>query len=259
MTAGTNSSNTGYPEWMTRTVQLLGEEKAGMIRQSHVLIAGMGGVGSMAAEMLARAGIAKMTLVDNDSVQPTNINRQLPALHSTVGNQKVKIMEHRLKDINPEITIRTMQTYLNEDTLDGILSAPYDFVVDAIDTLMPKILFIESVYKRGIPLASSMGSGGKTDPTRISITDFGKTYNCKLAYLLRKKLRKRGITKGFKVVFSSEPVDKQLLVITDKEPNKKSIPGTISYIPAIFGCMLSSIVIEGLTGSQGAIGKQRDT
>ncbi len=258
MTAGTNSNNTGFPEWMTRTVQLIGEEKAGLIRQAHVLIAGMGGVGSMAAEMLARAGIGQMTLVDNDSVQPTNINRQLPALHSTVGNQKVKIMEQRLKDINPEISIRTMQTYINEDTLDGILATPCDFVVDAIDTLMPKILFIEAVYTRRIPLASSMGSGGKTDPTRISITDFGKTYNCKLAYLLRKKLRKRGISKGFRVVFSSELVDKQLLVITDIEPNKKSIPGTISYIPAIFGCMLSSIVIEGLTDSKGPAGQQSD-
>lgn len=250
MTAETNNSNTGFPEWMARTVQLLGEEKAAQIRDAHVLVAGMGGVGSMAAEMLARAGIGKLTLVDNDNVQSTNINRQLPALHSTIGNQKVKIMEYRLKDINPEIKIRTMQTYINEDSLDGILATPYDFVVDAIDTLTPKILFIENVYRRGIPLASSMGSGGKTDPGKISITDFGKTYNCRLAYLLRKKLRKLGISKGFKVVFSSELVDKKHLVIAENEPNKKSIAGTISYIPAIFGCMLSSIVIEGLTGGK---------
>lgn len=236
-----------FPDWMSRTVQLLGEDKTRRLNEAHVLVAGMGGVGSMAAEMLVRAGVGKMTLVDNDIVQSTNINRQLPALHSTLGNQKVKIMEHRLKDINPEIGIRTMQTYINEDSLDGILATPYDFVVDAIDTLTPKILFIESVYKRGIPLASSMGSGGKTDPTRISITDFGKTYNCKLAYLLRKKLRKRGISKGFRVVFSTELVDKKHLITTENEPNKKSIPGTVSYIPAIFGCMLSSIVVDGLT------------
>lgn len=237
-----------FPEWMARTVQLIGEEKAVLLREAHVLVAGIGGVGSMAAEMLARAGIGRMTLVDNDIVQPSNINRQLPALHSTIGNQKVKIMEHRLKDINPEMKVRTMQTYINEDSLDGILSSPYDFVVDAIDTLTPKILFIETVFKRGIPLASSMGSGGKTDPGSIGITDFGKTYNCRLAYLLRKKLRKRGVSKGFQVVFSSELVDRQHLVITENEPNKKSITGTISYIPAIFGCMLSSIVIEGITG-----------
>jgi tRNA A37 threonylcarbamoyladenosine dehydratase len=240
-----------FPEWMSRTVQLIGEEKAGLIREAHVLVAGLGGVGSMAAEMLARAGIGKMTLVDSDIVQPTNINRQLPALHSTLGNQKVKIMEYRLKDINPEIRIRTMQTYINEDSLDGIMATPYDFVVDAIDTLMPKILFIETVFKRGVPLASSMGSGGKTDPTKISITDFGKTYNCRLAYLLRKKLSKRGVSKGFRVVFSTELTDKERLVTTSDEPNKKSIPGTISYIPAIFGCMLASIVIEDLTAEKG--------
>lgn len=245
--AGTNNSTSGFPDWMSRTVQLIGEEKAGLIRGAHVLVAGMGGVGSMAAEMLARAGIGKLTLIDNDIVQSTNINRQLPALHSTLGSQKVKIMEERLKDINPEIGVSTMQTYINEDTLDGILATPYDFVVDAIDTLMPKILFIEAVYKRGIPLASSMGSGGKTDPTRIGITDFGTTYNCRLAYLLRKKLRKRGVSEGFRVVFSTEQTDRERLVAAGDEPNKKSIPGTISYIPAIFGCMLASIVIEGLT------------
>lgn len=250
-TPGTNSDTPGFPEWMSRTVQLIGEEKAGAIREAHVLVAGLGGVGSMAAEMLARAGIGKMTLVDNDIVQPTNINRQLPALHSTLGIQKVKIMEHRLKDINPEIGIRTVQTYINEDSLDGILATPYDFVVDAIDTLMPKIQFIETVFKRGVPLASSMGSGGKTDPTRIGITDFSKTYNCRLAYLLRKKLRKRGVSKGFRVVFSTELTDKKLLVTIEDEPNKKSITGTISYIPAIFGCMLASIVIEGLTAEKG--------
>ena len=240
-------SDSGFPEWMTRTVQLLGEEKVAQIRDAHVLVAGMGGVGSMAAEMLARAGIGEMTLVDNDIVQPTNINRQLPALHSTLGNQKVKVMEQRLKEINPEIGVTPLQTWINEDTLEGILSTPYDFVVDAIDTLMPKIQFIEAVYKRGIPLASSMGSGGKTDPSRIGITDFGNTYNCRLAYLLRKKLRKRGVSEGFRVVFSTEQTDRERLVSAGDEPNKKSIPGTISYIPAIFGCMLASIVIEGLT------------
>lgn len=246
-TPGFQPSNAGFPEWMTRTVQLLGEEKVAQIRDAHVLVAGMGGVGSMAAEMLARAGVGQITLIDNDIVQSTNINRQLPALHSNLGKQKVKVMEQRLKEINPGIAVVALQTYISEDTLDGILATPCDFVVDAIDTLMPKILFIERVYKLGIPLASSMGSGGKTDPTRIGITDFGKTYNCRLAYLLRKKLRKRGVSEGFRVVFSTEQTDRERLVAAGDEPNKKSIPGTISYIPAIFGCMLASIVIEGLT------------
>ena len=238
-----------FPEWMSRTVQLLGPEKVRRIQQSHVLVAGLGGVGSMAAEMLARAGIGEMTLVDNDIVQHSNINRQMPALHSSLGRQKVTVVEERLKDINPDLRTHPLKTYINEESIQEILSVPYDFVVDAIDTLTPKILFIEAVYTSGIPLASSMGSGGKTDPSKITIADFSKSYNCRLAYLLRKKLRKRGISKGFKVVFSTELVDKEHLLITENELNKKSIPGTISYIPAIFGCMLSSVVIEGLIAS----------
>ncbi len=231
---------------MTRTVQLIGEEHAALLQRSHVLIAGLGGVGAMAAEMLARAGIGRMTLVDSDSVNASNINRQVPALHSTIGLPKVKVMEMRLKDINPDLQITCLNSYINESNLDSILSQPPDFVVDAIDTLTPKILLIEKVIRRNIPLASSMGSGGKTDPTKIGITDFKKTYNCKLAYLLRKKLRKMGISGGFKVVFSTELVDKKTLQLAENEPNKKSIPGTVSYIPAIFGCMLASVVVDDL-------------
>ncbi|MDA3822079.1 MAG: tRNA threonylcarbamoyladenosine dehydratase [Bacteroidales bacterium] len=236
-----------FPEWMTRTVQLLGAEKCGLLQKAHVLVAGLGGVGSAAAENMVRAGIGKITLVDNDTVQLTNINRQLPALHSTIGQAKVKVMESRLKDINPELNIITHELFLNEETLDFILEPSFDFVVDAIDTLTPKILFIEKVIKLGVPLASSMGSGGKTDPSKIFITDFRKTYNCRLAYLLRKKLRKLGVHGGFKVVFSTELADKGLVQEVDNEPNKKSVLGTVSYIPVIFGSMLASIVIDGVT------------
>jgi tRNA A37 threonylcarbamoyladenosine dehydratase len=236
-----------FPEWMTRTVQLLGAEKCGLLQKAHVLVAGLGGVGSAAAENMVRAGIGKITLVDNDTVQLTNINRQLPALHSTIGQAKVKVMESRLKDINPELNIITHELFLNEETLDFILEPSFDFVVDSIDTLTPKILFIEKVIKLGVPLASSMGSGGKTDPSKIFITDFRKTYNCRLAYLLRKKLRKLGVHGGFKVVFSTELADKGLVQEVDNEPNKKSVLGTVSYIPVIFGSMLASIVIDGVT------------
>lgn len=231
---------------MSRTVQLIGEEHAAVLQKSHVLIAGLGGVGAMAAEMLVRTGIGRMTLVDNDSVNSSNINRQLPALHSTIGHSKVKVMEERLRDINPDLEISCIHSYIEESSLDNILSEPYDFVVDAIDTLTPKILLIEQVIRRNIPLVSSMGSGGKTNPAKIDITDFKKTYNCKLAYLLRKKLRKMGISGGFKAVFSTELVDKNTLKLTENEPNKKSIPGTVSYIPAIFGCMLASVVVDDL-------------
>jgi len=234
-------------QWAQRTMQLIGKERFDMLSQAHVLIAGMGGVGAMTAEMLGRAGIGTLTLVDNDKIQASNINRQIAALNSTEGEYKADVMQRRLKDINPAVQINIVKTYIREDTIDELLDKPFDFVVDAIDTLSPKMDFIEKLYKKGYPFSSSMGSGGKTDPSKIAIADFGKTYNCKLAYILRKKLRKRGINGGFNVVFSTELTDKALLRMSENEPNKKSIPGTISYIPTIFGCFLASIVVEGLT------------
>jgi len=251
------------PDWMERTVQLLGEEKVRMLNGSHVLVAGLGGVGSMAAEMLVRSGIGTITLVDSDVVQASNLNRQIPALQSTIGRPKVEVMTDRLKDINPDVRIVPQKMYLDEKSIERLFApamkddkAPsedhtgnFDFVVDAIDTLTPKILFIERVVKLGLPLASSMGSGGKTDVSKIKIDDFGNSFNCRLAYLLRKKLRKLGVERGFRVVFSTELTDKEKLVITEGEPNKKSTTGTVAYIPAIFGCMLASIVMEELTKS----------
>jgi tRNA A37 threonylcarbamoyladenosine dehydratase len=232
---------------MTRTVQLLGEEKCRRLMEAHVLVAGMGGVGAMAAEMLVRAGIGRITIADSDTIQASNINRQLGALHSTIGRAKAEVMKERLLDINPQLVIEVFETFISEESMEQLLGIPFDFVVDAIDTLTPKILLIEQTVKRGIPLVSSMGSGGKSDPSVIAITEFEKTYNCRLAYLLRKKLRKRGVEGGFRVVFSTEQVDRGLLGITENERNKKSVPGTVSYIPAMFGCMLSAVVVEELT------------
>jgi tRNA A37 threonylcarbamoyladenosine dehydratase len=240
------SSSGEFPEWKERSIQLLGGKKVRKLQESNVLIIGMGGVGSAAAENLVRLGIGNLTIVDSDIIKASNINRQVPALHSTIGRAKVVVMEERLKDINPALNINALQLYLNEDTMDQLLADSYDFVIDAIDTLSPKILFIEALFKRGIPFASSMGSGGKTDPTKITIADFKKTYNCRLAYILRKKLRKLGVNGGFKVVFSSELIDKQLVMPTENEMNKKSIIGTVSYIPVIFGCMLASIAVDNL-------------
>ncbi|MFC2129347.1 ThiF family adenylyltransferase [Bacteroidota bacterium] len=236
-----------FPSWMERTVQLLGPEKMQRLQQSHVLVAGLGGVGSVAAESLARAGVGEFTIIDNDQIQASNINRQIPALHSTIGKSKTSVMEERLRDINPDIKIHAHQYYINEETLDELLSTNFDHIVDAIDTLTPKILFIERVRKRGMSLASSMGSAGKLDPTKIKIADFKKTYNCRLAYLLRKKLRKMEIIGGFRVVFSTELIDKSLILPAENEQNKKSILGTVSYIPSIFGNMLASIVIEDIS------------
>jgi len=232
---------------MTRTVQLLGGEKCRRLMEAHVLIAGMGGVGAMAAEMLVRAGIGRITIADSDRVQVSNINRQVGALHSTIGRAKSEVMKERLLDINPQLTIEVFETFINEESMEQLFCTSFDFVVDAIDTLTPKIVLIEQTVKRGIPLVSSMGSGGKSDPSVIAITEFEKTYNCRLAYLLRKKLRKRGVEGGFRVVFSTEQVDRGLLEEAENERNKKSVPGTVSYIPAIFGCMLSAVVVEELT------------
>ena len=236
-----------FPLWMERTVQLLGAEKVSKLMNAHVLVAGVGGVGSVAAESLVRAGIGEITIVDSDIIQPSNINRQVPALHSTIQQSKVSVMKERLLDINPELKIHVREEFINEDTLDELLSPSYDHIVDAIDTLTPKILFIEKLRKADRRLASSMGSAGKIDPSKISIADFKKTYNCRLAYLLRKNLRKLDITGGFRVVFSTEMVDKSLILPAEDEHNKKSTMGTISYIPSIFGNMLASIVVEDIT------------
>lgn len=241
-------SDRDFPLWMERTVQLLGAEKASKLMDAHVLVAGLGGVGSVAAESLVRAGIGEITIVDSDIIQVSNINRQVPALHSTLKRSKVSVMKERLLDINPDLIVHVREEYINEDTLDELLSVSFDHVVDAIDTLTPKILFIEMVRKSNGRLASSMGSAGKTDPSMIKITDFEKSYNCRLAYLLRKKLRKMEITGGFRVVFSTEMVDKSLILPAENEQNKKSTLGTISYIPSIFGNMLASIVVEDLIG-----------
>ena len=247
-----NTTNSSHPEWMSRTVQLLGDEAVSRLGSAHVLVAGLGGVGSSVAENLSRVGIGELTLVDRDTVQPTNINRQFPALHSTIGRSKAEVVAGRLMDINPDLKVHLREVFLKDEVIDEVLSVKYDFVVDAIDTLSPKLNFIHTAYQLGIPFTSSMGSGGRTDPTKISITDFSKTFNCPLAFVLRKRLRKMGVHKGFKVVFSSELINKDLLVVTENEQNKKSQLGTVPYIPMIFGAMLSSIVVDGILATEGA-------
>jgi tRNA A37 threonylcarbamoyladenosine dehydratase len=206
----------------------------------------MGGVGSMAAEMICRSGVGRMTIVDGDTVQPGNINRQLPATHSTLDRDKAVVMGERLKDINPGLELTVVNEFIREERIPEILSAPFDYVVDAIDTLSPKIYLIYHTIRKGLKLASSMGSGGKLDPSQVRVADFSDTYNCKLAYLLRKKLRKLDVHGGFKVVFSTEQVPREMILPVEGEPNKKSTVGTNSYIPAIFGCMLASIVVRDL-------------
>jgi tRNA A37 threonylcarbamoyladenosine dehydratase len=237
-----------HPGWQERTIQLLGKEKYARLQDANVLVCGMGGVGSMAAEMICRSGVGKMTIVDGDTVQPGNINRQIPATHSSLDQGKAEVMGERLKDINPGLELTVIDEFIKEERIPEILQKPFDYVVDAIDTLTPKIYLIYHTMNRKLRLASSMGSGGKVDPSQIRVTDFGDTYNCRLAYLLRKKLRKMDVHGGFKVVFSDEQVLKETVIPVEGEANKKSTVGTISYIPAIFGCTLASIVIRDLAG-----------
>jgi tRNA threonylcarbamoyladenosine dehydratase len=235
-----------HPGWQERTLQLIGEEKFARLQKAHVLVAGMGGVGSMAAEMICRSGVGKMTIIDGDTVQPGNINRQLSATHSTLNREKAVVMGERLMDINPGLDLTVIQEFVKEERFQEILGTPFDYVVDAIDTLSPKIYLIYYTVQRGQKLASSMGSGGKSDPSQIRVSDFRDTYHCKLAYLLRKKLRKMDVHGGFKAVFSTEQVLKEVIMPVEGESNKKSTVGTISFIPAIFGCTLASIAIREL-------------
>lgn len=237
-----------HPGWQERTIQLLGEERFSRLQNANVLVAGMGGVGSMAAEMICRSGVGKMTIIDGDIVQPGNINRQLPATHSSLNQKKAIVMGERLMDINPGLELTVLNEFIREERIPEVLETSYDYVVDAIDTLSPKIYLIYHTMRRGLRLASSMGSGGKMDPAQIAVTDFGDTYNCRLAYVLRKKLRKLDVHGGFKVVFSTEQVSREVVIPVEGEPNKKSTVGTSSFIPAIFGCTLASIVIRDLIG-----------
>ena len=233
---------------MERTSLLLGEEKLNRLRQSHVLVVGLGGVGAYAAEMLVRAGIGRMTIADADVVAPSNINRQLVALHSTIGRPKAEVLAERLRDINPELELTVIVKYIrDEETYTLLDAAPYDYVVDAIDTLSPKLALIKGAIDRSLRIVSSMGAGAKTDPTQLQIADISKTHHCPLAHMLRKRLHKLGIRKGFRAVFSPEPIREGAMIICE-EQNKKSNVGTISYLPAIFGIGCASVVVRDLLG-----------
>lgn len=234
--------------WLERTELLLGAEKLAMLRQAHVLVVGLGGVGAYAAEMIARAGVGRMTIADADTVGETNINRQLLALHSTIGRPKAEVLAERLRDINPEIELTVVNRYIkDEETYTLLDAANYDYVVDCIDTLSPKLALIAAALERKMPLVSSMGAGAKTDPTQLEIKDISKTHHCPLAHMLRKRLHKIGIYKGFRAVFSPEPIREGAMILAE-EQNKKSQVGTISYIPALFGIGCASVVIRDLIG-----------
>ena len=240
-------------DWRERTGMLLGEERLAALETKCVAVIGLGGVGAFAAEMVARAGVGRMVILDSDCVSLTNKNRQLLALESTQGRPKTEVLRERLLDINPALRLTVINSYLDEKNVAEILPQGIDFLIDAIDTLAPKLALIHHCVENHIPLVSSMGSGAKYDMTRIRITDLSKSFNCPLAYIVRKKLRKMGITKGFKVVFSEELPDENAIVeMTPAEQaevsNKKSQVGTISYLPASFGCACAQAALLHLVG-----------
>lgn len=233
--------------WLGRTRLLIGDERLEKLNRSNVLIVGLGGVGSFAAEFIVRSGIGKVTICDGDVVDPTNRNRQLPALATTHGMSKAEWMRDRLLAINPEVDLTVIPEFLRMEPMRELLfSQKFDYVIDAIDSITPKITLISTCYHNNIPIISSMGAGGKLDPTRIRVTDISKTYNCKLAHYVRKRLHKQKIYKGVKAVFSNEKAPVGSLMLTDGTNFKKSAYGTISYLPAAFGGACASAVIRDL-------------
>ena len=232
---------------MQRTSLLLSEEKTLSLQAGRVLVVGVGGVGAYAAEMLVRAGVGRMTIIDSDSVAVSNINRQLVALHSTVGQDKVAVLAQRLNDINPHLELSARKCYLDVEGVDALLQDGYDFVVDAIDTVSPKVALLAACMRQGIAVVSSMGAGARIDPSQIRYADIADTFHCGLARAVRTRLRKMGVKGKLPVVFSTEAPRAEAVQEVTGERNKRTTVGTVSYMPAIFGCYLAAYVIRRLT------------
>ena len=232
-------------EWLQRTELLVKKEGIERLQSSNILIVGLGGVGSFAAEFLVRSGIGNLTIVDGDTVDITNINRQLPALNSTIGKNKTDVVAERILDINPKLNLKKINEFLEPERMEEILTQEkFDYVLDCIDSLSPKLALIITCKRKKIKLVSAMGAGGKTDPSKVMVRDISKTNNCFLAKQIRKKLKKEQIHKGFRCVFSTEIQDENSLKMTDGSNYKKSFYGTISYMPAIFGLYAAAEVIR---------------
>ena len=231
-----------------RTVLMLGEDAVERLMRAHVLVVGAGGVGSYAIEALGRAGIGRLTIIDADAVAESNVNRQLPALHSTVGIAKVEVMRNRLLDINPQCQVKAIEAFLTaEDAATTLADLRPDFVIDAIDSVAPKVALIEACLRQKIKLISSMGAGGRLDPTQIRYADISETFHDGLARAVRQRLKKAGITKGVKVVFSTEQPRRSALTLTNEIANKVSSFGTVSWLPSIFGLYLAAYAVNSLS------------
>lgn len=234
-------------DWLQRSELLIKKEGLEKLSAANLLVVGLGGVGSFAAEFLARAGVGNMTIVDGDTVDITNINRQLPALHSNIGKNKVEVVAERILDINPKINLLQINEFLSPERMENILDThSFDYVLDCIDSVSPKLALIKACRRKKIKIVSSMGAGGKIDPSKVMVRDISKTNNCFLAKQIRKRLKKEGINKGFRCVFSTEIQNEESLKLTDGSQFKKSFYGTISYMPALFGLYAAAEVINYL-------------
>jgi tRNA A37 threonylcarbamoyladenosine dehydratase len=232
--------------WLSRTELLIGKESLDALENKHVIVIGLGGVGSFAAEFICRGGVGKMTIVDGDVVDPTNRNRQLPALATNHGVSKADIMQERLMAINPDLELTVVKSFINPPMVAELLSHNFDYVIEAIDSITPKVMVNTIAYRRGLKIVSSMGAGGKVDPTKLKVVDISETHTCPLAQYVRKRLKDHDITTGIKAVFSTEEVIKESLIHTDGTKFKKSAYGTISYLPATFGATCASVVLRDL-------------
>lgn len=233
-------------EWTERSELLFKEPAMQKLYNANVLVVGVGGVGSFAAEFLARAGVGKMTIVDGDVVDITNINRQLPALHSTIGQDKVTVVGNRLMDINPELQLTRLKEFLSPERAFEIVSSEYDYVIDCIDSVTPKLNLMIAAKRKRVKIISSMGAGGKTEAAKVKVADISNTVNCYLAKALKKRLKEVKIDKGIKVVYSSEIQDDNSLMKTDGKNYKKSFYGTSSYMPGLFGLHAAETAIRHL-------------
>ncbi|WP_306351053.1 tRNA threonylcarbamoyladenosine dehydratase [Flavobacterium sp. '19STA2R22 D10 B1'] len=232
--------------WTERAELLFKPEGLEKLKNAKVLIVGVGGVGSFAAEFIARAGVGNITIVDGDEVDITNINRQLPALHSTVGMPKIEVVGDRLMDINPELNLTRIKEFLSPERAFEIVSNEFDYVMDCIDSVTPKLNLIIASKRKKVKIISSMGAGGKMEASKVKVADIRNTKNCFLAKAIKKRLKEVKIDKGIKVVFSSEIQDSSSLKVTDGKNFKKSFYGTNSYMPGLFGLHAAETVIRHL-------------
>lgn len=234
-------------EQFIREAMFYGQEAVELLSKKHVMVLGIGGVGSYCAEALGRAGVGKITLVDNDTVGLSNLNRQLCALHSTIGQYKSDVMADRLRDINPQAQIMSMPQLYTEEVKEDFFSLNPDYIVDCIDLVSCKLSLIETAKQRNIPIVSALGTGNKQDPTRFQITDISKTTVCPLARIMRKELKNRGIV-HHTVLFSDEPAITPIN-LEAPPPGRRSTPASLSWVPSCAGLMLAGYVIRDLIGA----------